>query len=75
MSDTQVFYVRPHEQRSWAVSRAGQPVAVFQTERDAIELGRRIAWRAAQRGVPAELRVARQGRDYMIEGVYRSLDA
>jgi len=68
MADIQVFYVRPREDRSWAVSRVGRPVAIFTSERDAIDLGRRIAWRAAQRGVPAELRVAREGRHYEIEG-------
>jgi len=68
MADIQVFYVRPSQDLSWAVSRVGRPVAILTCERDAIDLGRRIAWRAAQRGVPAELRIAREGRDYQVEG-------
>lgn len=60
----QIFYVRPQEDRSWVVSRFGQPLAVTEDPHHAMELGEKIARKASAAGLATELRVAGPDRSY-----------
>ena len=66
----QIFYIRPHEDRSWVVSRFGQPLVVAEDPADAIKIGNRLARKASSAGCSAELRLAHKDRSYDLCSVF-----
>jgi len=68
----QIFYVRPQEDRSWVVSRFGQPLAVTKDSMDAVRIGNLLARKASSAGCAAELRLADRDRSYDLYSVFEA---
>jgi hypothetical protein len=68
----QIFYVRPQEDRSWVVSRFGQPLAVTRDPKDAVLIGNKLARKASGAGCAAELRLAHSDRTYELFSVFEA---